>query len=89
MTKTQENIQESQEVTPFLVGDYKAARKRQDSITKTKLKHKQQKGSTKEAAPWDGQKLSLEGLNMFNGTNRNLNSDVDQDTEMFGSHDIS
>ena len=36
---------------------------------------------TKEAPPWNGQqKKSLEGLNMFDGTNLMVISDVDQDT---------
>ena len=33
------NIQESQEVSPFPLGDHKAARNIQDSITKTKMRH--------------------------------------------------
>ena len=33
----------AQEVSPFSVGDHKAARNRQDSMAKTKTKHKQQK----------------------------------------------
>ena len=35
------NTQESQEVSPFQIGarDHKAARNRQDSITKTNMKH--------------------------------------------------
>ena len=36
VTKTQE----SQEISPFPAGDHKAARNRQDSITKTNMKHK-------------------------------------------------
>ena len=47
------HIQDSQEVSPFLAGDHKAAMNRQESITKTK--HKYQKLSTKEALPWKGQ----------------------------------
>ena len=42
------HIQESQEVSLFPAGDH-----RQDNMTNTK--HKQQKGSTKEAPPWNGQ----------------------------------
>ena len=34
------NKQERQEVRPFLSGDHKAAKNRQDSITKTNMKHK-------------------------------------------------
>ena len=38
---TQENnTQKSQEASPLPAGDHKAARKRQDSITKTNMKHK-------------------------------------------------
>ena len=40
----------------------------------------------KKALPWNGQKKILEGLNMFNDANHTLNSDVDQDTCMSGSH---
>ena len=47
------HIQESQEVSPFPAGDHKAAMNRQENITNTK--HKQQKWSTKEAPPWNGQ----------------------------------
>ena len=51
LTKTQENAtQESQEVSHYQAGDHKAARNRQDSITKTNMKHR----STKEA-PYNGQ----------------------------------
>ena len=32
---------------------------------------------------------TLQGLNMFNGTNLTLNSDVDKDTYMIGSHERS
>ena len=31
----------------------------------------------------------MEGLNMLNGTNLTISSDVDQDTYMFGSHERS
>ena len=82
------HTQESQEFSPFLAGDHKAARNRQDSIMQTNWKHKEQKGSTKRctALEWS---LKLEGLNMFNGANFKLNSNVDQDTYMFGSHERS
>ena len=40
VTKTQGNIQESQEVSPFPAGDHKAARNRHDSKIKTNVKHK-------------------------------------------------
>ena len=46
------------------------------------------KGSTKEAPPWNGQQRnSLEGLNMFNGANCTLNSDVNH--ILFWSHERS
>ena len=45
------NTQKSQEASPFQAGDHRAPRNRQDSKTK---KHIQQKGSTKEASPWNG-----------------------------------
>ena len=45
MTKSLEKTQHTSEpeVSPFPAGDHKAARNRQDSITKTKMKHKYQK----------------------------------------------
>ena len=49
---------------------------RQDCIAKTNVKHKLQKGSTNKAHSW-------------NDANLTLNSDVDQDTYMFGSHERS
>ena len=70
----------SQEVSPFPAGDHKAARNREDSIArKDNTKFKLQKGST-EAPPWNGQQKIMEVLNMFNGTNITLNSDLDQET---------
>ena len=45
------HTQESQNVSSFPAGDHKAARNRQESIRKTDMEHKQQKGSTKEAPP--------------------------------------
>ena len=44
------------------------------------MKHTQQKGSTKEALPCNGQQKILEGLNKFNGTKLTLSSDGDHDT---------
>ena len=56
VTKTQENTTlESQYVSPFPAGDHKAAMNRQDSITKTNMKHNQQKRSKKEVPPWNCQ----------------------------------
>ena len=62
------HTQESQEINSFPAGDHKAARTRQDSITKTNTKHKQQKGSTKKQRLVTVSKKILEGLNTFNGT---------------------
>ena len=47
------NTKESQEASLFPACDHKAARYRQDSLTKN-MKHKYQKGSSKEAPPWIG-----------------------------------
>ena len=47
------HTQESEEVSSFPAGDHKAAMNRHDSMTDTK--HKLQKGSIKEAPPWDSQ----------------------------------
>ena len=55
---------------------------------KDNIKHNYPKGTTKEAPPWKCHQKSLDGLNMFNGTNLTLCSDVDQDTKMFGSNEI-
>ena len=51
------HVQESQEVSPFIADDHKAAINRQDSMTDAK--QKLQKGSTKEAPPWNGQGFFL------------------------------
>ena len=73
------NTQESQEVNPFPAGDHKAARNR-------KIAQQRQKCNTNRNNPQKKHHLrtvskkSLEGLNIFNGTNITLNSDVDQDT---------
>ena len=48
------HTQNSQEVSPFPAGDHNAAGNRQDSKI-TNVKHKQQKGSSKEAPLWNGQ----------------------------------
>ena len=79
---------ESQEVSPFPAGDHKAhlnRRAQRHSKHKTEKKHKR---STKEVPPWNGQlNILLEGLNRFHGANLTLNSDVDQDTQIFGLHE--
>ena len=59
------NTQVSQEVSPFPAGDHKAARNRHDSVTRTNMKRIHKRCTTAE---WSAKK-SLEGLNMFNGTN--------------------
>ena len=76
---------ESQEVSPS-PGDHKAQlTDPQKGITNTR--QKKHKRSTKEVPPWNGQyNILLEGLNRFKGANLTLNSDVDQDTYMFGFH---
>ena len=45
-----QHTREKQEVSPFLAGDHKAARNRQDSIIKTNKKHRYHKESTKSTA---------------------------------------
>ena len=79
---------ESQEVSPFPAGDHKAyisRRAQRHSKHKTEQKHKR---STKEVRPWIGQlNILLEGLNRFHGANLTLNSDLDQDTKIFGLHE--
>ena len=57
-----QNIQESQEVSRLAAGDHKAARNRQDSITKINMKPEYRKGSTKEALPWNCQQKITGGL---------------------------
>ena len=70
----------SQKVSPFQAGDHKAARKGQDSITKTNMKHNKKIGSTKKHHLGMVCKKSLEGVNMFHGNNLTFNSDVNLDT---------
>ena len=74
------HIQESQVVSPFPAGDYKAGRNRHDSMTDkhdTYITKKIHKRST--ALEWSVRKL-LKDLNIINGINLTLSSDVDQDT---------
>ena len=66
--KTQ-HTQERQKVSPSPAGDHKAASNINISITKTNMKHECQKGSTKEAPPWNSQLKLLWDLNMFHITN--------------------
>ena len=49
------NKYDSQEVSLFQAGDHKATSNRHDSTAHTNMKHNQQKRSTKEAPPWNGQ----------------------------------
>ena len=61
------HIQESQEVSPFLVGDHKATRNRQDSMTdkhETQITKRTNKRST--TLERSVRKL-LEGFNMYDG----------------------
>ena len=65
-----------------------ATRNRQDIITKIKCNINNKKYPQRSnALEWSAKKQ--EGINMFNGTNLIFSSDVDQDTQMFGSHEIS
>ena len=78
---------ESQEVSPFPAADHKVQINRS---TQRHNKHKtgKYKRSTKEVPPWNGQiNILVEGLNPFHGANLTLNSDVDQDTKIFGLHE--
>ena len=63
---------ESQEVSPFQTGDHKAARNRQDSITKTNNKKRIHKRSI---ALERSKKTLLEGLYIFSDTNLTLSFD--------------
>ena len=79
---------ESQEASPFPAGDHKAhinRRAQTHSNRKTEQKHKR---STKEVTLGTVSKILLEGLNQLNGANLTHNSDVDQDTYIFGLHEI-
>ena len=75
--KTQENNthKKIQEVSLFPAGDHKAARIRQDSITKTTIANNKRSTTFERSLKYYTGKL-----NMFNGINLTLNSDVDQDT---------
>ena len=79
------NTQESQEVSFFPAGDHKASRNGQDSITKTIIERIQKRRTALERSI----KQLLEGLNMFNSTNLNIMSVVDQDILMLGPHERS
>ena len=57
------HIQESQEVSPFSAGDHEVAMNRQDRMTD--MKHKQQKGSLKEAQPWNGLYSQTNGTDRY------------------------
>ena len=61
------NTDESQEVSPLIVGDYKSASNRKDNITKIDMKHKEHKmvHKKKDRTGTVG-KESLPVLNMFN-----------------------
>ena len=56
---------------------------RQDSIIQIYVKHNNKKDPQKKHRHGTFSKKLPEGLNMFNGTNLTLNSDVYQDTYMF------
>ena len=71
---------QSREVSRFPEGDYKAARNRQDSTTKTINK----KVSTREAPPWRYQPKTVGKLKHVK--RYQPHPDVDQDTYMFGLH---
>ena len=79
------HTQENRGISPFQAGDHKAARNRQDSITKkiSKRIHKRSPALKRSV------KTLLEGLIMFSSINHTLNCDVDQDTLMFDSHERS
>ena len=77
------HIQEGREVSPFPAGDHNAARNRQDGMTRNT---NNKKDPQKSIALKRSTRKLLEDLNMFDGTNLTLISDVDQDREMFSSH---
>ena len=60
-----------------------AVRNRQDSIIKTDMKQITKKVPQKKHHLEAVSKKSLEGLNIFNGTNLTLNFDVDQDLDVW------
>ena len=76
----------SQEDSPFPAGDHKAAMNRRESMRNKR--HKNTNGPQKKYRLGTVSKsILLEGLNQFQGANLTLNSDVDQDTYMFGLHE--
>ena len=82
MTKTQLNItNKSQEVSPFLAGDHKAAMNRakawqaQDIDNKNDLQKKHRLGSVSK-------NILLEGLNRFLGANLTISPDMATTMEM-------
>ena len=84
------HTQESQEANTFQAGDHECTKNRQDSITKTNMNYKLQKSIHRRSTILEQSVSKLrQGLNMFNGTNLTLISDVDQDTRMFGLRESS
>ena len=81
---TKHNTHDSQEVSHFPAGDHKATKNRHDQheALLTQTIHKR---ST--ALEHSVKILLLEGFNRFHGANLTLNSDVDQDTYLFGLHE--
>ena len=81
-----QHTEESQEVSHFTAGDYKAAWNRHDSMTKTHTKHNciTKRAHKRSTALQRSIRKLLEGLNIFDGTSLTLISGVDQDTLMFG-----
>ena len=73
MNTIKHNIQESQEISLFSAGDYKAAKNRQDGMTDN-IKDEQKKHHLETVS-----KKLLEGLNTFGIANLTLISDVDKD----------
>ena len=75
---TKHNKHEIQYVSPLPAGDHKTARYRQDNITKINMEQKNnKKDQQRKHCLGTVNKKSLEDLNIINGTNLNLSSDVE------------
>ena len=83
VTKTQINIiKESQEVSPFPAGDYKAAMNRHKSMTTQDI-NSTNDPQKKYPLGTVSKNILLEGLNRFHGANVTLSSDVDQELDVW------
>ena len=81
------HTQESQDLSPFPADDQMGARNSESSMIRSP-EQKQTKRIHKRSITLERSvRVSLESLNMLDGTHLALISDVDKDTKMFGWHE--